>query len=183
LNCAVHYLTLVPLHSAGRPSLLIFSALSVPPFRSAKLRNRRPTCPACGDEAKRVGRIEEIDYVAFCGGYTPDFEATGLKPDTADHRVRGKVCAYTCIECMTRALKLRFVQDLQEAVASGGARIIDVRSPTEFGICHLPTSTSAYSLYSSCAFSGMTLPQISRCPSLSPTQPCTSTMTPMFTRL
>ncbi|KAF8581064.1 hypothetical protein K439DRAFT_1647996 [Ramaria rubella] len=101
-----------------RPSLLIFSALSTPPFRCAKLRNRRPTCPACGKDGRKFGKIEEIDYVTFCGGRVPDFEASGLQAGQSGHRV------------------------LQEALISGRARVIDVRSPVEFGICHLPKSTN-----------------------------------------
>ncbi|KAF8518478.1 hypothetical protein JB92DRAFT_3088024 [Gautieria morchelliformis] len=106
----------------GRPSLLIFSALSTPPFRTAKLRSRRPTCPACGEDGKKIGKIEEIDYVAFCGGRTPDFEATGLRQGQPGHRICGR--------------------DLQQAMRDGCPYLIDVRSPTEFGICHLPTSTN-----------------------------------------
>lgn len=74
-----------------RPSLLIFSALSSPPFRSAKLRKRRPTCPACGEEGQKAGNIEETDYIAFCGGLLPDFEHTGLKEGASEHRIRAKV--------------------------------------------------------------------------------------------
>jgi len=44
----------------------------------------------------------------------------------------------------------RPIQVLQEAMRDGRARIIDVRPPTEFGICHLPTSTSM-SLSSLCS--------------------------------
>ncbi|KAF8510947.1 molybdenum cofactor synthesis 3 [Hysterangium stoloniferum] len=104
----------------GHPSLLIFSALSTPPFRSAKLRKKRLTCPACGEEGSRVGTIEKTDYVAFCGGTVPDYEKMGLEEGKVGYRVRGK--------------------EMKDAVDSGKAYIIDVRSHTEFGICHLPSS-------------------------------------------
>lgn len=64
--------------SDGNPSLLLFSALSMPPFRSVKVRNKKPNCPACGTEGERMGSIEEMDYVAFCGGAAPDWETRGL---------------------------------------------------------------------------------------------------------
>ena len=61
------------------PSLLLFSALSMPPFRSVKLRKKSPQCAACNSgETKRT--IEETDYVAFCGGSQPDWETRGLLP-------------------------------------------------------------------------------------------------------
>ncbi|KAF7338605.1 Adenylyltransferase and sulfurtransferase UBA4 [Mycena venus] len=51
-----------------KPSLLLFSALGSPPFRSIKLRSRKATY-----------------YVQFCGGATPDWETLGLNPgDPAD---------------------------------------------------------------------------------------------------
>ena len=33
----------------GKPNLLLYSALTVPPFRSIKLRARSKACAACGD--------------------------------------------------------------------------------------------------------------------------------------
>jgi len=78
----------------SRPAFLIFSALSTSPFRSARLRSRRPTCPACGKDGNKIGRIEEIDYVTFCGGRTPDFENTGLQPGHPGHRICGKVSVF-----------------------------------------------------------------------------------------
>jgi hypothetical protein len=65
-----------------QPSLLIYAALGVPPFRSIKLRKRRATCPACGTEGEKVGKIEGIDYVQFCGGPRPDWETLGLNPSS-----------------------------------------------------------------------------------------------------
>lgn len=76
----------------GKSSLLLFSALSIPPFRTVKLRSRKPTCPACGKEDQKVGQIEDIDYVAFCGGQRPDWETKGLVDRDAISRIRAKVC-------------------------------------------------------------------------------------------
>ena len=76
-----------------KPSLLIYSALAFPPFRSIKLRPRRKTCPACGDEGERLGEISTTDYVAFCGGPKPDWIERGLVVDGegARKRINAKV--------------------------------------------------------------------------------------------
>ncbi|KAG8954259.1 Urmylation protein [Tulasnella sp. 424] len=102
-----------------QPSLLIFSALSSPSFRTMKLRGRRPNCPSCGgDPSMRDRFVGEQDYVAFCGGETPDLEETG-KID-----ISGRIKP----------------QALADSLKETNATIIDVRSPTEFSICHLPGS-------------------------------------------
>ncbi|OBZ72260.1 Adenylyltransferase and sulfurtransferase MOCS3 [Grifola frondosa] len=107
----------------GRPSLLMYSALAMPPFRSVKLRARRPTCAACGDEGQRIGGIEEIDYVAFCGGQRTDWEAKGLVEGGGS---------------VTRRIRAKALKTILESEKS--VRILDVRPRTEFGICHLPGS-------------------------------------------
>ena len=75
----------------GKPSLLMFSALSAPPFRSVKLRARRASCPACGEEGEKIGQIEETDYVAFCCGERPDWVSRGLVVEDPQKRIRAKV--------------------------------------------------------------------------------------------
>ncbi|KZT19236.1 hypothetical protein NEOLEDRAFT_1078317 [Neolentinus lepideus HHB14362 ss-1] len=107
----------------GKPSLLIYSALSVPPFRSIKLRSRRSTCPACGEDGMKQGQIQDNDYVAFCGGGPPDWVKLGLVPGDKDSRVSAKT--------------------LNDVLSSDGishVKVLDVRPRTEFGICHLPSS-------------------------------------------
>ncbi|THV02763.1 hypothetical protein K435DRAFT_748560 [Dendrothele bispora CBS 962.96] len=107
----------------GSPTLLLFSALGIPPFRNVKLRSRRPTCPACGEEGRKLGEIRDIDYVQFCGGATPNWEKSGLVEGSPQHRIS--------------------VKDLKRIVNNEAKiKIIDVRSTTEFGICHLPDSTN-----------------------------------------
>ena len=44
----------------GPPSLLVYSALGTPPFRSVKLRKRWESCPACGTEGQKLGTIEDV---------------------------------------------------------------------------------------------------------------------------
>ena len=77
--------------SEGKPSLLMFSALGVPPFRSVKLRAKRPTCAACGSEGEMVGSIAETDYVALCGGQRPDWLSRGLLEGSPHTRIQAKV--------------------------------------------------------------------------------------------
>lgn len=112
---------IVGLHDE-QPSLLIYAALGVPPFRSIKLRKRRAACPACGTEGEKVGKVEDIDYVQFCGGPRPDWETLGLNPGS---NTASRITAN----------ELRGIIESKKPV-----RILDVRPKTEFGICHLPLS-------------------------------------------
>jgi hypothetical protein len=85
----------------GQPSLLVYSALGMPPFRSIKLRKRRITCPACGIEGQKVGKIEDVDYVEFCGGARPDWVTLGLKPGDTEWRITanvGLLCGQTLFQ-------------------------------------------------------------------------------------
>ncbi|KAH9972728.1 hypothetical protein BGW80DRAFT_1474576 [Lactifluus volemus] len=110
---------IVGLHD-GQPSLLVYSALGMPPFRSIKLRKRRTTCSACGVEGQRVGKIEDTDYVQFCGGARPDWVTLGLKSGHPEWRITAN--------------------ELRDTIKSKPIRILDVRPKTEFEICHLPSS-------------------------------------------
>ncbi|KAG6877971.1 hypothetical protein C0993_001373 [Termitomyces sp. T159_Od127] len=106
-----------------KPSLLLYSALGTSPFRSIKLRSRKPTCAACGMAEQRVGTIQDVDYIQFCGGTRPDWEAKGLEDGVTGARVR--------------------VKDLEAALQSDRPpHLLDVRPATEYGICHLPSSIS-----------------------------------------
>ncbi|KAI1409723.1 ThiF family protein [Hypoxylon sp. FL1857] len=63
------------------PSLLLFSATSTTPFRSIRMRSRRPNCFACSSSSTLT--LEELksgslDYVQFCGVTTP---INVLKPE------------------------------------------------------------------------------------------------------
>ncbi|KIO34587.1 hypothetical protein M407DRAFT_13392 [Tulasnella calospora MUT 4182] len=104
-----------------QPSLLIFSALSSPSFRTMKLRSRRPDCPGCGgDPSTRDRFVNEQDYVSFCGGEAPNLEETGKV------NIGGRIKPNA----------------LSESLKGTSPTVIDVRSPTEFSICHLPGSTN-----------------------------------------
>jgi len=65
--------------------------------------------------------MQDIDYVAFCGGPRPDWETRGLVDGDDATRIRAE--------------DLKIVLDSNRAV-----QIIDVRPRTEFGICKLPES-------------------------------------------
>jgi hypothetical protein len=39
-----------------------------------------------------MGEIQDIDYVAFCGGLVPDWKATGLVETGDATRIHAKVC-------------------------------------------------------------------------------------------
>ncbi|KAI1779439.1 ThiF family protein [Hypoxylon cercidicola] len=63
------------------PTLLLFSATSATPFRSIRMRSRRPKCFACSAESALTLRELEsgsLDYVQFCGLTTP---VNVLKPE------------------------------------------------------------------------------------------------------
>lgn len=75
----------------GKPSLLLYSALSTSPFRYIKLRSRRTNCAACGIDGKKSGAIAETDYVAFCGGPRPDWEILGMREGSVSRRIHAKV--------------------------------------------------------------------------------------------
>ncbi|KAF8802421.1 hypothetical protein BYT27DRAFT_7196607 [Phlegmacium glaucopus] len=104
-----------------RPSMLIFSAVGFPPFRTIKLRPRQATCPFCSNSDQGLKSITDIDYVQFCGGPTPDWVAQGTAPGYLGHRIQPKD-----LEALRTSKK--------------PLRIIDVRSPTEYGICQLSGS-------------------------------------------
>ena len=128
-----------------QPSLLVYAALGVPPFRTIKLRKRRANCPACGSDGEMVGKIEDIDYVQFCGGARPDWETLGLlDPRNAESRITANVGSPLVPDSLNGRLTiLRDVQELRGIMELKPVRILDVRPKTEFGICHLPSSIRA----------------------------------------
>lgn len=72
------------------PTMLIFSALGFPPFYNFKLSPKSPTCAACGKEGERIGNIQDIDYVQWCGR-VPDWVQSGLVDGDAGHRISVQV--------------------------------------------------------------------------------------------
>jgi len=89
--------------------LLLFNALDMK-FRELKLR-RDPECPVCGDHPT----IKElIDYEMFCG-VQPEEPSSSANPDEVS------------------------VQEMKKALENPGMgiRVIDVREPDEYEICHV----------------------------------------------
>lgn len=84
LTCLLRSLVLLD----PAPTLTLFSALSIPQFRSIKLRAKQKSCSAC--YPTKLNPIEETDYVAFCGGPEPDWEKSGLEKDMG-RRISAKV--------------------------------------------------------------------------------------------
>lgn len=127
----------------GNTSLMLFSTMSMPPFRTIKLRARKPTCAACGVDGQGLGFIHETDYVAFCGGPRPDWEARGLVSGNAGDRISVQV-SYLASQHQVVSI---YFQELQERLGSQEqCMLLDVRPKTEFGICHLPGSLSSINL-------------------------------------
>ncbi|KDR79056.1 hypothetical protein GALMADRAFT_138015 [Galerina marginata CBS 339.88] len=105
-----------------QPSLLLFSALGSPPFRSIRLRQRKATCVACSGTSGSLTSISNMDYVQFCGGPAPDYVNTGKILGGAGHRIKA--------------------QELHDLIVSSNLplKILDVRPSIEYGICQLPGS-------------------------------------------
>jgi adenylyltransferase/sulfurtransferase len=110
-------------------TMLLFSANSAQPFRSVKLRNRRPGCFAC---SKDSGLILEglrsgiLDYVLFCGSSSP---SNVLKPE---ERIRARQ---------------------YKDKAKNEHLLLDVREKVQFDICCLEGSVNVPFSY----FQGKTL--------------------------
>ncbi|KIL67448.1 hypothetical protein M378DRAFT_73687 [Amanita muscaria Koide BX008] len=99
-----------------KPSLLLFSALTQPPFRTVKLRSRKEKCSACGID-KPSDLPHAADYVQFCGGDKRDWEAEGLQSGDPKKRVTAKGTILA---------------------SSESKNLIDVRPQVEFEICRIP---------------------------------------------
>lgn len=101
------------------PSLLVYSAYSPSPFRSMRLRGKRPNCPSCSAAAsitRQTLTSGSLDYISFCGIAPP----SNLLP--IDERVSAK--------------------EYKEQVKDGGIvhALVDVREKTQYDICHLENS-------------------------------------------
>jgi adenylyltransferase/sulfurtransferase len=104
-------------HGKGEPtSMLLFSANSAQPFRSVRLRSRRPKCFACSKESQlSLESLESgsLDYVLFCGLASP---VEVLSPEE------------------------RIEASEYEKVKEKEHLLLDVREKVQFDICSLPGS-------------------------------------------
>ena len=104
---------------AAEASMLLFSANSIPPFRSVRLRARRPKCFACSAEAGlslESLSSGSLDYVLFCGVTSP------VKILQPEERIEARE--------YERVLKGRGEKHL----------LIDVREKVQFDICSIEGS-------------------------------------------
>ena len=74
-----------------KPSMLLYSALSYPPFRFVKLRSRKKDCVTCGNQDFDLRSITETDYIQTCGGPRPDWIQRGLLHGQAERRITVRV--------------------------------------------------------------------------------------------
>lgn len=97
-----------------KPTLLMLSAYSQPPFRSVRMRTRRHDCAACSSQAMISPQSllsGSLDYVAFCGVTTP---LNALPPDS-------RVSA----------------SDFARLPRDGSNMLVDVRDATQYAMCAL----------------------------------------------
>lgn len=123
---AIKVLTVPPLHTAAdasssaeppKPTLLMFSAYSMPQFRSVRMRARRVACAACSAEATISAQSltsGSLDYVAFCGVTDP------VKVLAPEQRISAA--------------------DFAKVPPEQDATVIDVRDETQFALCSLEGS-------------------------------------------
>lgn len=105
--------------SALSPSLLLYSAFNHPPFRSVRLRGKRPGCPSCSS-TPTINRHSllsgSLDYSAFCG--------VASDPNILSATDRVSATEYSKI----------YHEAGQEHI------LVDVREKPQFDICHLQHS-------------------------------------------
>ena len=121
------------------PTLLLFSATASPPFRSIRLRSRRPTCAACSSQASISSASltsGSLDYAQFCGLLSP---VDVLGPDD-------RISASQYAQWIQRQQR----QQIREADPGGEVDttsrrehvLVDVRESTQFALCSLPGSVN-----------------------------------------
>lgn len=99
-----------------KPSMTLYSPMSVPVFRNVKLRGCRPGCPGCGS-LRTLTESDSTNYLDFCG----------VVEKETDHRISAK--------------ELQTVLQSGQPF-----KLIDVRPKTEFDICSIPESSSELAL-------------------------------------
>ncbi|KFZ13015.1 hypothetical protein V502_06815 [Pseudogymnoascus sp. VKM F-4520 (FW-2644)] len=102
------------------PSLLLFSANSPSPFRTVRLRQRRPDCFACSSQAGLTPESltsGSLDYVAFCGSAAP------VNLLSAEEQVSAKQYS-----------------ELRDGGSKDEHVLLDVREKVQFDICHVDGS-------------------------------------------
>ena len=126
-------------------SMLLFSALSEPQFRVARLRGKRPSCPSCSahptitTESLTSG---SLDYVQFCGIATV--------PQLADeHRISAEELSTLFGARRGSRYERRQKGEIKEAFQDDNANdvgdnimLLDVRPRPQFALCSLSGSVN-----------------------------------------
>lgn len=108
-----------PQEDVINPSLLLYSAFSHPPFRSIRLRGKRPLCSSCSSSAtisRESLNSGSLDYAAFCG--------ITSNPNILAETDRISATEYSKIHHEAECAHI----------------LIDVREKPQFDICHLQHS-------------------------------------------
>ena len=110
------------------PSMLLFSAYSNPPFRSIRLRSRKPKCASCSAQAvvtREALTSGSLDYVQFCGAASPVDALSTSERISADNYARIRTGA----------------NPITGTEARGDNHVlIDVREKVQFDLCNLEGS-------------------------------------------
>lgn len=106
--------------SSHQPSMLLYSAISEPAFRTIRLRGSRDDCPSCGDDktiTKESLTSRSLDYAAFCG------TQESMNP----------------LEASQRKTPRDFIR-YRKTQPKAACVLIDVRKETEFALGHIEGS-------------------------------------------
>lgn len=163
---------LAPIPAAATPTLHLYSPLSPSPYRTIKMRARKPTCPACGSPDLDAGSEKRDEspsrntaqsrWQAFLASRTASWPGW-QDPLCQVPGVGQSVAGSSAGEGRSRARRdprVR-VDDLRERLLGDGTpsgndsrgggdgrrastvRVIDTRPPAEYGIANLEGSISA----------------------------------------
>src|SRR5207253_58551 len=107
---------------------LLFSAYSNPPFRTIRLRPRKPKCASCSAQAtvtRTALSSGSLDYVQFCGAVSPINALSPSERISAENyaRIRTGANPITGTEART-----------------DNHVLIDVREKVQFNLCNLEGS-------------------------------------------
>ena len=122
----------LPRTDAISPSLLLYSAFNYPPFRSVRLRGKRPACPSCSTSptiTRQSLLSGSLDHIAFCG--------IASDPNILPNTDRISATEYSKIHHEARQGQVQ------------AHILIDVREKPQFDICHLQHSLNIpFSIFS-----------------------------------
>ncbi|KAI9678388.1 MAG: Urmylation protein [Bathelium mastoideum] len=125
-----------PQPPAEPPTLLLFSATASPPFRSIRLRPRRPTCAACSVHASITHASLDsgsLDYAQFCGTLA---QVEVLRPEE-------RISAAEYMRLLQKQEQERGDEQRELKAEPRRAHVlVDVRESTQFALCQLPGSVN-----------------------------------------